>query len=511
MNSIEKSEKTLKRLIEKLLKTGRYEDALEVITVVARLLHLKNDRFIDEQLECFMENIGDSVLSEITIDSNKQNLLFYDSVFSDQTVLSRQYLQALIDMNIPFVYMVQPHIMIEESTMLIDMAQSCENCTLVYIDIQKSNLKKIAFVRNYIIEHNINTVLIQSRVSDVVPNLSFSNVKGMKTFFINHADDQFWLGNQSFDTYINFSESVQSISVNGRKIPKDKNVINKFYPFIQKEKFQGFNFEIAINNPVFIFSGGRYEKIKDSSDTFLKIVQRILETYESVIFIFSGSGDSSYMQKYVDKLPNISDRWIILKYRKDLFEFMKRMDIYLSTYPIKGGLMSMYAAYAGLPIVEKAEIGEFRSEELFNTDFKGVVSFLNWADYNNQINKLVEDKQYREQEAEQMKAGLITREDFCEKLKQILLGKSDIYNEPSSIEEVDLDHVIKTNISTFDSSNNKINKTLVNNVIRRYKFTLYLKSLIMFLMKMDKSEKKEYLKKGCVWLKHCFSGVVYED
>lgn len=479
------------KILIKIKKKSDTNSQLVIWEKICKLKHLYNSTFVDINLEECISNYVNENIHALNISEFKDYVLFYDSTFSDSTVLSRQYLQALIDINKPFTYIGVLHSLASESKKIITMAKKCEKCRLVLISPDEKKNEIIHIIRSEIKISLPRNILLQMQVSDVCGVIGFSNISGTNRLFINHGDDQFWLGASFFDYYIHFSNSVAQIACEGRRIPREKNLILQYYPVIETNDFEGMPREIEDDDTI-VFSGGRFSKIEDGKNTFMKIIKKVLEENKCVKFVFAGSGNSRKMRKFI-KENGLENRWKIIKYRNDLYEFLRYVDLYLGTYPVKGGLMTQYAAYAGVPIIEMDDFSGFKSEELFLPSKQLKITYSNWNEYFGEINKLLNDCNYKSSISEMYAELLVNREIFRNGLENILSGNMIMYK---SVEvEVNLDVILNNNIEASKYLTSEISRLMIDPVIIKYCPVKFIKYLLNYFFQIDLAELKSNIKK----------------
>lgn len=487
--------KKFKIRILKHISKKKYEKAIDELSLIVRIIHIINDRLYDDELEKCYDLLVNAYIDGKVKENKNKGILFYDSIFSDTTVLSRQYLQALIDMNIKFVYLVKEHVENEESKDLINMAINNENCTFLSVK-PNSNIDNIYEIKRIIEKYNIGTVLIQSLSFDISALVAFASCKSIKTFYVNHMDDQFWIGNQCFDYYLNFSETVRQICIQERNVPREKCVIHKYYPYIKKQNFQGMPLSYDEDNIV-IFSGGRFTKVIDEQNTYLRLVKKILIENQKAIFLYAGSGDSTYMKSFLENNPSLKERWIIIDYRSDLYELFQHVDLYLGTYPIKGGLMTLYAAYAGIPILELNDFTGFQSEELFTAPDKIKVTFDNQEDLLKQAKLLICSTEKRKEIGREYQEYLPNREKFSANLQEIF-NCVETKEKTRIISPLDAKKLLMNYSKTFESERKVIVKVLINSIIFKVYPILFIKNIIEFIKYTDVKTMKMYFNKALI-------------
>lgn len=404
------------KIAKKEYSKGQVEEALDSLYHACALEHLFNFRLKDEEIENLLQTIAKESFETIKY-SEEECLLFYDSVAMTNSALSMQYLRVLNDLGCKIVYLVKTMSPDKQSKGLIDYAN--EQGFIVEVASNDSrNIKGINFIRNIIQKYQPNNIFLHMSNDDVYGCIAFSNIESATKFYINHGDEQFWVGTWLFDYILEFRGMGLDASIRHRGISQEKCIVNPYYPIVKDVDFQGFDFDIP-KDKVVLFSGGRFVKVYAESGRFLDVVRQILEESPTAFYIFAGSGNNKPMLDYIEKY-GLGNRWKVISYRSDLLEVMKHVDIYLGTYPQSGGLMSQYAAAAGTPLVEMNTNNGGVTEDLLPRLKDWKITVDDWPAYFEQVRRLVNDTEYRRTFSAAIKESLISEEDFSENLKKIL-------------------------------------------------------------------------------------------
>jgi hypothetical protein len=116
-----------------------------------------------------------------------------------------------------------------------------------------------------------------------------------------------------------------------------------------------------------------------------------------------------------------SERVHIIGFRKDINALFAHSDIFLSTYPLGGGLMTQYAAYNKLPILAYDDDNGFgHIEALVNHYSSPLKSQKSMADFISYAKRLIESKEYRINEGEKCHDAMMTEEKFNGNLNDLL-------------------------------------------------------------------------------------------
>lgn len=404
------------KIAKKEYSKGHVEEALDSLYHACALEHLFNFRLKDEEIENLLQTIAKESFETIKY-SEEECLLFYDSVAMTNSALSMQYLRVLNDLDCKIVYLVKTMSPDKQSKGLIDYANE-QGFIVEVVSNDSRNIKGINFIRNIIQKYQPNNIFLHMSNDDVYGCIAFSNIESATKFYINHGDEQFWVGTWLFDYILEFRGMGLDASIRHRGISQEKCIVNPYYPIVKDVDFQGFDFEVPDGKTI-IFSGGRFLKVYSESAKFMDVIREILITHANAFFVFAGSGDEKPMLEYIHKY-SLEDRWKVIGYRSDLLEVMKHVDIYLGTYPQSGALMSQYAAAAGTPLVEMNTNNGGVTEDLLPRLKDWKITVDDWPAYFEQVRRLVNDAEYRRTFSAAIKESLISEEDFSENLKKIL-------------------------------------------------------------------------------------------
>ncbi len=150
----------------------------------------------------------------------------------------------------------------------------------------------------------------------------------------------------------------------------------------------------------------------DENDTFFKLNKAILDANPNAVTLFAGGGDMALLNGLIDKY-GLKGRFIPIGQRNDIFECYKHSDIYLSSYPLGGGLMAQFAAHAGIPILALAN-NEFggRIEEMVCQKQREIITLSNMDALVAEASRLIMDEVYRKQRGQTMRDCVIDIKEF---------------------------------------------------------------------------------------------------
>ena len=433
MKSVEiytKYSEKLKQIIRKN-KDNNFEKTFAAISAYADLAYNWNQFYSDFEIEDLICKLSDKIYSkdccyckfnklandEYKADDN--TVLFYDCFGLDTRGLAAIYAKALVSLNYKVIWVTTDKAIGKIPT--IEKFLGKGNVVKVFIDMSYSYKKHIEQLSEAFEMYAPKRAFFYTKPNDVCAEIVFYHYKNKVTRYqINLTDHAFWLGNNAFDYCLEFREYGAGLSRIERKIDESKIVLLPYYPLIDTSvEYQGLPFDKT--GKKVLFSGGSLYKTIGGDNKFYKIVAKVLEDNADTVFLYAGSGDDSELVKLSEKFVG---RVYHIQERKDLFALMIHVDAYLNTYPMIGGLMSQYAAMAGLPPIILIDKGETDSSGIILEQEKANIEFHKVEDVVNELNHLLQDFDYRKQRAEDIKKRVISESDFTSKLSDIMVGKA---------------------------------------------------------------------------------------
>ena len=433
MKSVEiytKYSEKLKQIIRKN-KDKNIEKTLAAISAYADLAYNWNQFYSDFEIEDLICKLSDKIYSkdccyckfnklandEYKADDN--TVLFYDCFGLDTRGLAAIYAKALVSLNYKVIWVTTDKAIGKIPT--IEKFLGKGNVVKVFIDMSYSYKKHIEQLSEAFEMYAPKRAFFYTKPNDVCAEIVFYHYKNKVTRYqINLTDHAFWLGNNAFDYCLEFREYGAGLSRIERKIDESKIVLLPYYPLIDTSvEYQGLPFDKT--GKKVLFSGGSLYKTIGGDNKFYKIVAKVLEDNADTVFLYAGSGDDSELVK-LSEIYN--GRVFHIQERKDLFALMTHVDAYLNTYPMIGGLMTQYAAKAGLPPIILIDEGKTDASGLLLDQDKANIEFHKVEDVVSEISRLLQDLDYRKQRALDIKTRVFSENDFTLLLSEILYGKS---------------------------------------------------------------------------------------
>lgn len=411
-------------------KDNNFEKTFAAISAYADLAYNWNQFYSNFEIEDLICKLSDKIYSndccyckfnnlandEYKADDN--TVLFYDCFGLDTRGLAAIYARALVALNYKIIWVTTDKAKGKIPT--IERILDKGNVVKVFIDMNSSYQEHIEQLTETFERYAPKRAFFYTKPDDVCSEIVFYHYKNKVTRYqINLTDHAFWLGNNAFDYCIEFREYGAGISRVERKIDEKKIVLLPYYPLIDTSvEFQGLPFDKT--GKKILFSGGALYKTIGGDNKFYKMVANVLEDNADTVFLYAGSGDDSELVKLSEKFKG---RVYHIQERKDLYALMTHVDVYLNTYPMIGGLMSQYAAMAGLPPIILIDEGKTDASGLLLEQDKANIEFHKVEDVVNELNHLLQDFEYRKKRAEAIKKRVITESDFTSMLSDIMIGK----------------------------------------------------------------------------------------
>lgn len=403
------------RKIPKFVGSNDFEHAIRWMSVRSDLLYELNRSLYDELIEGNLEKVFFAKPNQ-SLSDNRQStnrIVFVDVVSKDRRGLSNQYVNALIENDIEFLYITEnlsfKQTDIYQHILQFDKASYC------IVPSFKKCTEKAGFIYETIIQYAPSKVLCHLLPWSITMLVALAALpKSIIIININITDHAFWAGVSVMDYNIEFRNFGKELSVQNRGFQESQEFVLPYYPYVDSNQFEGFN-GIETKDKVVLFWGGALYKIYGEDDLFLKLIAKVLKSHNNCICLCAGGGDSEHLLSFI-KNEGLDHVWHYIGFRRDIYEVVRHCDILINTYPMGGGLMCQYAAICSKPVISFAKVKDI--EEVLSTSEK--VSFLAEKDFLEFIDLLILDKSFRELFGEKLNANLPTPLKFNSSFKLIL-------------------------------------------------------------------------------------------
>lgn len=405
---------------------GDANRALSLISIAASFAYNYNQFFSDLSLEKLLAEISTKTfLHQIVTQPIRNRCVFIDTDGADNRGLTQQYLRALMINGFELLYIYESSCN-EKIADIICEVKEYNKGEVCLLGSCSSHVELITALQKKIINYSPSFILLHLMPWDVDALSAIYNISGIKKYNINLTDEAFWLGVSFFDYNIEFRNYGYTLSLEKRGFKEEQLLYLPYYPiFPNTASFSGFN-DIINKAPIKILTGGSYYKFFDRNDTFFQLMDRLLESIPTAIIILAGGGDLNSTNLMNSKLGRMKygERVIRIGNRKDINEVFRHCDLYLSSYPVSGGLMTQYAAINAIPILSYSE------EELCDNDLEELVCFhsniqITFHSIDKLVDyaiRLVDDANYRTEIGKALQKSMMQKDDFNRLFLSMLNG-----------------------------------------------------------------------------------------
>ena len=412
-------DENLKKQLQTEIGENNFDYALRLIELSAHLQYnyAFNDSLYDKTLEDSLKLISDQLFKTETISANENTVLFYDFFGYDNRGLTQQYLRALKRLNKRIILVFENKSRHYKNEAILAEIEDYKDKNIYYLK-GENRIEKCESLFKIVLEEKPKQVLLHLIPWDTIPYMVFHQIKGIERYQINLTDHTFWLGVDIIDINIEFRSYGLNLSEQLRNIPKHKNKILPYYPILSTTKFQGFDFDS--NGKKIIFSGSTYYKVYGDNLEFFHTIHKLLKLDEDLIFLLAGSGNSDTITNFISE-NNLKEKIFLLGDRYDLYEVMKRVDYYISTFPFTGALMTQTAFATNIPIFAYVK-ADYLFNDLEDLFYKSI-NFKNISSVDELIISF--SKHLKNDHVKNLKKeSIINEEEFAENLEKIFDGEN---------------------------------------------------------------------------------------
>lgn len=419
---VEKDYERYKKIAMKLFALGNYEKALYCIELACKTAYCINFRFSDYEFENLISKISREIISRELFKPKQGRYVFYDYFAMDNRGLTQQYIRALISWQVEFLYIISGQCDLENSKKILQELNSYPKATIYKVPSGLTRIDSIRKIADEVSLYMPEKTFIHTTPWDTIGITCWNAFPEVTRYKINITDHAYWIGINCADYFIEYRNYGYNLSMQYRDIDPEKLLIQPYYAILTSGAFKGLP---KIDNSIYdvkLFSGGQLYKIYGENGIYMNMMKHIFDKYPNTVLYFAGDGNIKPLQKFI-KDNSLENRWILIGNRKDIIPVIQEMDIFIGTYPISGGLMSYVAAACNKPVVT------YTDPLLLCNEIEGVfgtlpanikMTFMDIDSYYNEIGKLINNKDYRIQKANELFEILLSPEYFNNNLKELL-------------------------------------------------------------------------------------------
>ncbi|MDI3318634.1 hypothetical protein [Pinibacter soli] len=431
------------------VKSGDYDFALNCIESLAFKAYNYNylEKFSDDHIENILKDISNILLQPVVAtnkDSNK--VVFYDSFAYDLRGFTQQYLYALWDLGYEILFIRSNNNGLDNSKDILSEIEKHPNTRLLIVNSANGHLKNLQLLYKEVKDFNPSKIFLHISPWDVMALLLFIQFPNITKYQIDFTDHAFWLGKCITDKLLTFRDFGADVAFKYRKIQQDKIFKIQPYPLIKNMVFNGLPVERSPDK-VIGFSGGHSYKIIDEKNTFLNLIKTLLGKHANFVFLFACVGDDTRIKDFICQ-NNLSDRFILLGNRPDIYQVFCNIDLYINTYPYGGGNMILYAAAANKPILSLYD------EKLLHTHLHNIIDiskddaygFENENEFLKGATKLIVDINAKDRYSKKLSFAISNRQNFTREIERLLNDDLQSAKVNTSF-SMDVNYLFETHLS----------------------------------------------------------------
>lgn len=400
----------IKRRALNCKKHGKLGKALEYASRAAGWMYWFNTIYADAELDSLITECAENKIPEIKIDNpDDDKVVFIDSFAWDNRGLTQQYLRALFADKCKILFILTSDNLIGRNT--LHELEQYEYSEIVRLTPGKDKLIRAREITNAVATFRPSRILLHITPWDVEALMAVSRIKGATLFNINLTDHAFWLGASLIDYNLEFRGYGETLSLQKRGLKQQQILRQPYYPIVTAgTEFAGFP-ELP-EGAIKIICGGSEYKMLGKDGIFFRLMDTILDISPDVVILVAGISAESLFSENVKKMKN-GNRVYLIGLRKDINEVFRHSDIYLSSYPSIGGLMTQYAGLNSLPVLAYGEEYESNiSEDLINQKGEVCKTRRSLTEFRDYASKLIANREFRLSEGKKCHDAMITIDEF---------------------------------------------------------------------------------------------------
>ena len=408
---------------------GKWSKALTDLESAAAWAYAFNWMYTDRDADSLLKSIAVRTIPQSEINNVvPRRCVLVDSFCMDNKGLTQQYMRAMIHNQMEILYICTSKILDHGTDILKELRNYSKAELLLFNQTDGDRVKMALKIAQAIKDYSPSSIFLHIAPWDTVALMACCSVKGAPVYNINLTDHAYWMGASFLDYNLEFRPYGMTVSLEKRGLRKEQLLPLPFYSI--KPLSQVFiGFPPMPEKAVKIFTGGALYKMLGKNDVFFHMMERLLAISPDVYILVAGFEYSKLFYEKCAQMTN-HNRIIQIGVRRDIDAVFENCDIYLSTYPISGGLMTQYAAAHGKPILayRTKDDSENAIEELLNHYQKEFHSFTDMDEMCEYAKQLVMDVKYRQDEGRILQEGMMTSERFADAFSQLIASGQSQWN-----------------------------------------------------------------------------------
>ena len=414
-SDIEHIYRQLMRRARQNAEGGKGSQAVNDVKAAAEWAYHFNLFYADADAEKLLRTISDANIPRFHVHDGAENrCVLIDSFCMDNRGLVQQYLRAMKKNQLQLLYICTASTTRHGTDTLKELREDNQAEILVLSEESLDPIQQARLAAEAIVSFSPSRLFLHLAPWDGVALMACHAVEGLEKFNINLTDHAFWLGASFIDYNLEFRPYGMTVSIEQRHLDQKQLLPLPYYPIAPvSQDFYGL--PSLPPTAIKILTGGSLYKMMGKQDIFFKLMDAVLSLSEDVYILVAGFQRD---QRFDDQCRTMKhgDRVVQIGLRLDINAVFEHCDIYLSTYPMIGGLMLQYAAKHGKPIIAYHEAGDVMNlpEEIVNNYQDQYRSYSTIEDMTAYAARLIQDETFRRSEGIVLQEGLMTEDRFAE-------------------------------------------------------------------------------------------------
>lgn len=396
-------------------ESGKWVKAVNDVKSAAEWAYNFNLFYADADAEKLLKKMAEANIPKLSVgNGDKSRCVLIDSFCLDNRGLVQQYLRAMRKCDMQILYICTASTTSYGTDTLKELHDDEKAEVLILSGSNHDAIGQADVVAATIASFSPSRIFLHLTPWDCVALMACHTVDGPQKYNINLTDHAFWLGASFIDYNLEFRPYGMTVSIEQRHLNRNQLLPLPYYPIepVSKE-FCGL--PSLPPAAIRILTGGGLYKMMGKNGIFFRLMDAVLALSPDVYILVAGFDRDLRFEDQCKTMKH-GDRVVQIGLRSDINAVFKHCDIYLSTYPMIGGLMLQYAAKHGKPIIAYHEAGDVMNvpEEIVNNYQDQFRSYSTIEDMTAYAARLVHDEAFRRSEGLVLQEGLMTENRFAD-------------------------------------------------------------------------------------------------
>ena len=402
-------------------ESGKWDKAVNDIKSAAEWAYNFNLFYTDADAETMLKKMVDANILKYNIhSSDPDRCVLIDSFCLDNRGLVQQYLRAMRKCNMRILYICTASTTSFGKDILKELYDDEKAEVSILPKCNDDVIEQANMIASAIASFSPSRIFFHLKPWDCIALMACHAVEGVLKYNINLTDHAYWLGASFIDYNLEFRPYGMTVSIEQRNLKQNQLLPMPFYPIEPVSKdFCG----LPDLHPkaIRILTGGALYKMMGKDDIFFQLMDAVLGLSTDAYILVAGFAPDKHFDECCHAMK-YGNRVVQIGLRSDIDTVFEHCDIYLSTYPMIGGLMLQYAAKHGKPIIAYHDADDVMNlpEEILNCYQSQYQSYSSLEDMTAYAARLINDENFRRSEGSILQKGLMTADRFAEAFHQTI-------------------------------------------------------------------------------------------